>query len=119
RAVVDEELVGLVEDEKRVARAAPLDDPRQFRLGDHGTGRIAWRVDDDAPGPIACHGANRVERRAELNRLFRAGKDWSSARELHLIGKAHPVRRRNDHLVTLAHERQDDVEELLLAAASG
>ena len=54
-AVVDEQLVRLVEDQKRVARGAPLDDLRQLRLADHRAGGIARRVEDHAARALARH----------------------------------------------------------------
>ena len=115
-SVVEETVVGLVEDEATVSSLAPLDDALELSPLDDRARRVVRRVQDDAARPL-----RRALREVRGDRLpmgldFRRHVKRRGAGKPDHFGKRDPVRTEERDLVLRLEEDLTGVEDGLLGA---
>ena len=97
-------------------RAASCAIVGQLLFGDQRAGRIRRRVDDDAARPRRDRRQERLGVQREAVLRVRADDHRRRVGELDLLDQRRPARHVRDHFVAAVEDRQDGVEQRLLAA---
>src|SRR5688500_17335000 len=117
--VVNEEFIGLNEDQKDALGMAELDNRSELVLSDDGSGRVVRRVQNQTSRLVSNDGLDVAKRRSKVIGRIGLGVDRMAAGEKDLIRKADPVGRRNDDLIARRNQGQHEIEKLLLPSGPG